>query len=52
MGTVFIILAIGLITLSVFKLRKKKVESNSNTGGIDLPKDKVDHIEDEDLKPE
>lgn len=57
MEVVFIIVLIGLIVLGVVKFKKKKVEENpttrrSFTGGDDLPKDKVDHIEDEDLKIE
>lgn len=57
MEIVFIILVIGFIALGVIKFKKKKVADKpvtrrSFTGGGDLPKDKVDHIEDENLKLE
>lgn len=57
MGVVFIIVVIGLGALGVLHFKKKKVEEAATlkkpfTGGIDLPKDKVDYIEDENLKPE
>lgn len=57
MEVLFIIVAIGLGVLGVLHFKKKKVEQTTTskksfTGGIDLPKDKVDYIEDENLKPE
>lgn len=57
MEVVFIIVVIGLGALGVLHFKKKKVEETATskkpfTGGVDLPKDKIDHIEDENLKPE
>lgn len=57
MEVLFIIVVIGLGALGVLHFKKKKVEETAISkkpfiGGIDLPKDKVDHIEDQDLKPE
>ena len=58
MEALFIIVAIAGIVFGVIKFtKKKKVEElpttrRSYTGGDTLPTDKVDSIQDEELKPE